>query len=59
MLYDTDGPMAAASRVAIFEMAVKDRLLVGGMHLHFPGFARLTRDGAAYRLQTEPWAYTL
>jgi len=59
MLYDTDGRMAAASRVAIFELAVKEHLLVGGMHLHFPGFARLARDGAAYRLQTEPWAYTL
>ncbi len=57
MLYDYDGPMAAASRKQVFEMAVRDRLVVGGMHLHFPGFARLARDGAAYRLQTEPWAY--
>ncbi len=57
MLYDFDGPRAAASRVEIFEMAVRDGLVVGGMHLHFPGFARLARDGRGYRLQTEPWAY--
>ena len=57
MLYDYDGPLAAASRRQIFEMAVRDRLVIGGMHLHFPGFARLAQDGAGYRLQTEPWAY--
>lgn len=57
MLYDYDGPLAASSRKEIFEMIVRDRLVIGGMHLHFPGFARLIRDGAAYRLQTEPWAY--
>lgn len=57
MLYDYDGPLAAASRKQVFEMAVRDRLVIGGMHLHFPGFARLTRDAAGYRLQTEPWAY--
>jgi glyoxylase-like metal-dependent hydrolase (beta-lactamase superfamily II) len=59
MLYDFDGPLAAASRTAIFEMAVRDQLVVGGMHLHFPGFARLARDGQGYRLQTEPWAYEI
>lgn len=59
MIYDYDEPLAAASRVVIFEMAVRDRLVVGGMHLHFPGFARLVRDEAGYRLLAEPWAYEL
>ena len=59
MMYDTDGPMAAASRQAIFELVVRDNLLVGGMHLHFPGFARMARDNGQYRVLTEPWAYTL
>ena len=59
MLYDYDGPAAAASRLAIFEMAVRDKLAVGGMHLHFPGFARLAHDAQGYRLQTEPWAYEI
>ncbi|MGI4797524.1 MAG: MBL fold metallo-hydrolase [Janthinobacterium lividum] len=59
MLYDYDGPMAAASRKQVFEMAVRDGLVIGGMHLHFPGFARLTRDEAGYRLQTEPWTYEI
>lgn len=59
MLYDYDGPLAAASRTAIFEMTVREQLVIGGMHLHFPGFARLARDGTGYRLQTEPWAYEI
>lgn len=57
MLYDFNGPRAAASRVEIFEMAARDGLVVGGMHLHFPGFARVVREGRGYRLQTEHWAY--
>ena len=59
MLYDTDQPLAAASRVAMFDLAVRDNLLIGGMHLHFPGFARMTRENGIYRILTEPWAYTL
>jgi glyoxylase-like metal-dependent hydrolase (beta-lactamase superfamily II) len=59
MLYDTDQPLAAASRVAMFDLAVRDNLLIGGMHLHFPGFARMTRENGVYRILTEPWAYTL
>lgn len=59
MLYDTNGPLAAASRVAIFDLVVRDKLLIGGMHLHFPGFARMTSEDGKYRLLTEPWAYIL
>ena len=59
MLFDHDGPAAAASRIAIFEMAVQEGLVVAGMHLHFPGFARLIHEPQGYRLQAEPWAYTI
>jgi glyoxylase-like metal-dependent hydrolase (beta-lactamase superfamily II) len=59
MLYDNDQPLAAASRVAMFDLAIRDNLLIGGMHLHFPGFARMTRENGGYRILTEPWAYTL
>jgi glyoxylase-like metal-dependent hydrolase (beta-lactamase superfamily II) len=59
MLYDTDQPLAAASRVAMFDLAVRGNLLIGGMHLHFPGFARMARENGGYRILTEPWAYTL
>lgn len=59
MMYDVDGPMAAASREAIFELAVRDDLLVAGMHLHFPGFARMARENGGYRVIPEPWTYVV
>jgi hypothetical protein len=40
-------------------MAATDRLLVTGMHLHFPGFAHLVRDGLGYRLIPEAWLHGL
>ena len=39
MDFDTDKDAAAASRRKVFDMVATDRLLVTGMHLHFPGFA--------------------
>lgn len=58
MIYDTDQPLAALSRKAMFDLAAREQLLIGGMHLHFPGFARMTNENGNYRLLTEPWAYT-
>jgi glyoxylase-like metal-dependent hydrolase (beta-lactamase superfamily II) len=55
MDFDTDKDMAAASRRKVFDMAATDRLMVTGMHLHFPGFAHLVRDGAGYRLIPAAW----
>jgi glyoxylase-like metal-dependent hydrolase (beta-lactamase superfamily II) len=55
LIYDLDPSQAAASRRRAFDMAATDRLLVAGMHLHFPGFAHLAQHGATYRLLPEPW----
>jgi glyoxylase-like metal-dependent hydrolase (beta-lactamase superfamily II) len=59
MEFDTDAEGAAASRRRVFDMAATDRVLVTGMHLHFPGFAHLVRSGHAYRLIPEPWENAL
>lgn len=53
--FDTDKPAAAAARKRVFDMVASDKTLVTGMHMHFPGFGRLVREGAAYRLLPEPW----
>lgn len=53
--FDTDPDAAAASRRRIFDMVASDGLLVAGMHLHFPGFSHLVREGSAYQLVPEPW----
>lgn len=58
MTVDTDHPAAAASRKRIFEMCVAERLLVTGMHMHFPGFGHLARRGSTYEYVPEVWQQT-
>jgi glyoxylase-like metal-dependent hydrolase (beta-lactamase superfamily II) len=53
--FDVDPAAAAASRRRVFDMAAADRLLVTGMHLHFPGFAHLRRRGTGYELVPAAW----
>ena len=55
MEFDTDADGAAASRRQVFDMVATDRLLVTGMHLHFPGFAHLVRRGTGYQLIPAAW----
>ena len=59
MSFDTDKAQAEATRRRIFDMVATDRLLVTGMHLHFPGFSRLVRDGSGYRLIPAAWEHAL
>jgi glyoxylase-like metal-dependent hydrolase (beta-lactamase superfamily II) len=62
MVVDVDPVAAAASRRRMFDMAASERLLVTGMHMHFPGFGHIARDGtggAAYRFVPEPWQQVL
>jgi glyoxylase-like metal-dependent hydrolase (beta-lactamase superfamily II) len=55
MVVDSDRAGAEASRRRIFDMAASERLLVTGMHLHFPGFNHVVREGAGYALVPEAW----
>ena len=56
MEFDTDPDAAAATRRRTFEMVANERLLVAGMHIHFPGFAHLLRSaGGDYTMVPEPW----
>ena len=59
MDFDTDEDAAAASRRKVFDMVATDRLLVTGMHLHFPGFAHLVRRGTGYQLIPAAWEQAL
>jgi hypothetical protein len=40
-------------RVRVFDMVAADRLVAAGMHLHFPGFARMTKAGGTFALVAE------
>ena len=53
--FDTDPAAAAATRRRVFDMVATDRLLIAGMHVHYPGFAHVVRSGASYALIPEPW----
>jgi glyoxylase-like metal-dependent hydrolase (beta-lactamase superfamily II) len=55
MAFDTDAKAAEAMRRRVFDMVATDGLLVTGMHLHFPGFAHLTRRASGYHLIPAAW----
>jgi glyoxylase-like metal-dependent hydrolase (beta-lactamase superfamily II) len=57
IMFDVDQPLAAASRRRILERCVSDSLLIGGMHVHFPGFANLRREQGRFELTAEQWAF--
>jgi glyoxylase-like metal-dependent hydrolase (beta-lactamase superfamily II) len=59
MEFDTDPAGAAATRRRVFDMVATDRMLIAGMHLHFPGFAHMIRRPEGYALLPEAWRYTL
>ncbi len=54
--FDTDPDAAAATRRRLFDQVATDRMLVGGMHIHFPAFAHLARHGEGYALVPEAWS---
>lgn len=48
--FDQDPRLAVATRRRLFEQLSDEGILVAGMHLGQPGFARIRRDGGAYQL---------
>lgn len=55
MVPDLDPDSAVASRTRILDMAAQDRLLVTGMHLHYPGFGNVARENGVFRYHPEAW----
>ena len=52
--FDTDPHAAAATRRRVFDMVATDRQLIAGMHVHFPGFAHVVRQGDGYACCRSP-----
>jgi glyoxylase-like metal-dependent hydrolase (beta-lactamase superfamily II) len=59
MGFDTDLAAAAAARKRMFDRVATDKVLIAGMHLHFPSFCHLAREGNAYRIYPEAWVQGL
>jgi glyoxylase-like metal-dependent hydrolase (beta-lactamase superfamily II) len=57
MVFDSDPEAAVAMRRRIFDMAATDRLLLSGMHLHFPGLSYMIERAGQYQLVPESWAF--
>ena len=55
MAFDTDPQVAAATRRQVFDMVATNQQLIAGMHVHFPGFAHLVKQGDGYLMLPEPW----
>jgi glyoxylase-like metal-dependent hydrolase (beta-lactamase superfamily II) len=57
--FDVDYEQAKRSRKKVLDQVASDRLLVAGMHLHYPGFYYLARQGDGYVLHAEAWQHGL
>jgi glyoxylase-like metal-dependent hydrolase (beta-lactamase superfamily II) len=57
MEYDSDLEAARISRIRLFDMLVRERMLFTGMHMHFPGFSHLFRHGDGYLIMPEGWSF--
>jgi glyoxylase-like metal-dependent hydrolase (beta-lactamase superfamily II) len=53
--FDVALEQAQATRRAILAEVAASGQLVAGMHIHFPGYAHVVRDGESYRLLQEAW----
>jgi hypothetical protein len=46
--FDVDSKAAVATRKKIFARAASEKLLVGGMHLPFPGIGHVRKEAKGY-----------
>lgn len=53
--FDTDPAQAAAVRARALDMVSADGIAVAGMHLDFPGFGHVAREGGAYAFVPARW----
>jgi glyoxylase-like metal-dependent hydrolase (beta-lactamase superfamily II) len=53
LVFDVDPEMAKASRASAFEWVARERVVVGGAHLGYPGFGTLERAGEGYAFRPE------
>ena len=57
--FDVDSKLAAETRKRTLDRVAADGMLIAGMHLPFPGFGHVARDGQAYRFVPAEWVYEL
>jgi glyoxylase-like metal-dependent hydrolase (beta-lactamase superfamily II) len=55
VIFDADGPGAIATRARLMDMAATEKLAIAGMHMDFPVFGHVVRQGQGYALVPEVW----
>lgn len=55
MVFDVDPEDAVKSQRRVLDMAAQDRLMVAGMHLHFPAFSHVAKRSEGYALVPDAW----
>jgi len=53
--FDSSRDDARATRRALFEMAARENILIGAVHLPFPGIGRLREKDGAFSYEPMPW----
>jgi glyoxylase-like metal-dependent hydrolase (beta-lactamase superfamily II) len=53
--FDWNQPMARAARKQLFEMAARENILIGAVHVTFPGIGRLRQSGEGFAFDPLPW----
>ncbi len=51
-VYDQDGPLAEATRRALLDRVIADKMMICGYHFPFPGAGTISKDGNGYALVT-------
>lgn len=54
-VFDTDKPLAVATRKKLYDMASADKMMVQGYHLAFPAVGYVEKSGNGYRLVPATW----
>ena len=55
MVFDHDPNVAIQTRRRVLDMAAHDRLMVAGMHMHFPAFSHVTKTAEGYAVMPVAW----
>jgi glyoxylase-like metal-dependent hydrolase (beta-lactamase superfamily II) len=55
LVFDIDPRQAAETRRRLLDRVATENVLIGGMHLNFPGFIRIRRDRDTYAIHEERW----
>lgn len=58
-LMDIDSVLSLKSRKKIYEMASDEQILIGGMHIDFPGYGYVKRIDNSYHFVQEQWNVNL